>query len=239
MPYSRRHQIVAHSGGAPGVSTSLVVFPDDGFGLALLCNSDSQQDTNLEVLALVANAVLGVAAEDVHPIQTSVYTLAEVLLSDVVPSSATATFIPKPSLKQFEGPIEPLAGTYSDAAYGVITLCAPASTAAHCRAVLEDFATVSPLEDHTLYAAWPRFWSSHLRVRPATGLFDAINLFPAGYGRNTSAFETPGEPASAVEFDIGEDGRVYGMGVRWDDFPKRSKGSVEERAQVWFHRVEA
>jgi hypothetical protein len=65
------------------------------------------------------------------------------------------------------------------------------------------------------------------------------NLFPAGYGRNTSAFEMPMDFGATVEFEVGADGSVYGMGVRWSDFPERSKGSVEERAQVWFRRVDA
>jgi hypothetical protein len=60
----RRHadvlpQLVSHSGGAPGVSTFLALFPDDAFGVALLCNSNNQYDTNTEVLAAIAGAVLG------------------------------------------------------------------------------------------------------------------------------------------------------------------------------------
>jgi hypothetical protein len=44
---------------------------------------------------------------------------------------------------------------------------------------------------------------------------------------------------ASVEFDVGDDGSVRGMGVRWEDFPERSEGSIEERAQVWFRRVGA
>jgi hypothetical protein len=145
----------------------------------------------------------------------------------------------KSSLKSLAVPLEALAGTYSDAAYGTLTLCSRASVSAYCRTVLGAFAAAASLEDDTLYAAWPRFWSRHLRVRPATGRFEPANLFPAGYGRNTSAFEMPMDFGAAVEFDVGENGSVYGMGVRWSDFPERGKGSVEERAQVWFRRVEA
>jgi hypothetical protein len=42
---------------------------------------------------------------------------------------------------------------------------------------------------------------------------------------------------SSVEFDVGDDGAVRGMGVSWGDFPKRFAGSIEERAQVWFRRA--
>jgi hypothetical protein len=136
-------------------------------------------------------------------------------------------------------PIEALAGTYSDAAYGALTLCSLASASAYCRAVLDAFAAAASLEDDTLYAAWPRFWTGHLRVRPVAGRFEPANLFPAGYGRDTGAFEMPMDFGAAVEFEVGEDGGVCGMGVRWSDFPERTEGSVEERAQVWFRRVDA
>jgi hypothetical protein len=233
------HQAVWHNGGAPGVSTLVFMFSDDGLGIALLCNSNDQHDTNAEVLAAIASAVLGVTAETPQSVHRSVRTYAQFLASDIVPRSAALPFPLNPDLTQFEGPIEALAGTYSDAAYGTLTLCTPVSTSAHCRTVLEDFAATSPLEHNTLYAAWPRFWSSHLRVRLTTGLFDPTNLFPTGFGRNTSAFESPREPEASVEFDVGDDGRVRGMGVRWDDFPEHTEGSVEERAQVWFRRVDA
>jgi hypothetical protein len=233
------HQAVWHNGGAPGVSTLVYMFPDDGLGIALLCNSNDQHDTNAEVLAAIASAVLGITAEATHLVHTLVRTYAQFLASDIVPSSAALSSPLTPDLTQLEGSIDALAGTYSDAAYGTLTLCAPVSTSAHCRTVLEDFAAISPLEVNTLYAAWPRFWSSHLRVRLTTGLFDPTNLFPTGFGRNTSAFESPREPEASAEFDVGDDGRVRGMGVRWGDFPARSKGSVEERAQVWFRRVDA
>jgi hypothetical protein len=62
---------------------------------------------------------------------------------------------------------------------------------------------------------------------------------PRGYGRNTSAFEMLTDAEASVEFDVGDDGSVRGMGVRWEDFPERSEGSIEERAQVWFRRVGA
>jgi hypothetical protein len=233
------HQAVWHNGGAPGVSTLVYMFPDNGLGIALLCNSNDQHDANAEVLAAIASAAFGITAETAQSAHTSVRTYVQFSASDIVPSSAALSSPLNPDLAQREGPIEALAGTYFDAAYGTLTLCARASTSAHCRAVLEDFAVISPLEDNTLYAAWPRFWSSHLRVRLTTGLFDPTNIFPTGFGRNTSAFESPREPEASAEFDVGDDGRVRGMGVRWGDFPARSKGSVEERAQVWFRRVDA
>jgi hypothetical protein len=60
------HQLVSHSGGAPGVSTFLALFPDDALGVALLCNSNNQYDANTEVLAAIASAVLGIGAQAAH-----------------------------------------------------------------------------------------------------------------------------------------------------------------------------
>jgi hypothetical protein len=142
-----------------------------------------------------------------------------------------------PVVQNLGVPIEDLAGTYTDAAYGSITLCARSSSSAHCCTVLEAFAATSKLEHDKLYAVWPRFRSGHLRVRPSAGLFEPTSLFPVGYGRNTTAFEILTNADSSVEFDVGDDGAVRGMGVSWGDFPERSTGSIEERAQVWFRRV--
>jgi hypothetical protein len=47
------------------------MFPDDGFGIAMLCNGDSQDDANTEILFTVANAVLGIKSEVSHLNQMS------------------------------------------------------------------------------------------------------------------------------------------------------------------------
>jgi hypothetical protein len=136
--------------------------------------------------------------------------------------------------------VDAIAGTYADPAYGSFALCTAATVLASCAPVLAAFASIAPLDDHTLYAAWPRLWSDHLRVVPRKGLFVPVSLYPAGYGRDKSAFETGTDAGVHVEFGVGEEGMVRGMGVSWDDWPegKGEEGSVEERAQVWFRRVD-
>jgi hypothetical protein len=221
-----------------GIATALAMFPDDGFGIAMLCNGDSQAVANAEVLFNVANAVFDIKSETNQFDQPSVAARPTAMscLTSVFSSRATR---PVQVVQNLGVPVQDLAGTYTDAAYGPITLCAPSSSSAHCRTVLDVFAATSKLEDDTLYAVWPRFWNGHLRVRPAAGVFEPTSLFPVGYGRNTSAFEMLTDAEASVEFDVGDDGSVRGMGVSWEDFLERSEGSIEERAQVWFRRIGA
>jgi hypothetical protein len=125
----------------------------------------------------------------------------------------------------------------------------------------------------TLYAAWPRLTSSHFRlVRVPVGddaniwgnntfAFRPTQLYPNGYGRNTSAFETdtladyesmrrqPAEGGGRMEFvlekDKRKDGKVRVIGVGWFgtvDYgvvPNREKPgrTVQDRADVWFEKV--
>jgi hypothetical protein len=65
-------QGVHHTGSVKGISTTLAMFPDDGFGIAMLCNGDSQDDANTEILFTVANTVFGIKSEVSHFNQTSV-----------------------------------------------------------------------------------------------------------------------------------------------------------------------
>jgi hypothetical protein len=155
------------------------MFPDDGFGIAMLCNGDSQAAANAEILFNIANAVFNIKSEVRQFDQPSVLAcpISVFCLTSVFSRRATR---PSPVIQNLGVPVEDLADTYTDAAYGSLTLCARSSSSAHCRAVLDVFAATAKLEDDTLYAVWPRFWNGHLRVRPAAGVFEPTSLFPAG-----------------------------------------------------------
>jgi hypothetical protein len=157
-------------------------------------------------------------------------------------------------------PLAAFAGTYHDAAYGTITLCAPSSTSAHCQDFLAAFAPFPLLGGAraVLYAAWQRADISHVRLvalphseSPHTFALRTTDLFPRGFGRDGSAFETdalgafdaqPGE--GRWEFDVDERGRVRGAGWFGVAGPgivsarERTAGSLEERCDVWMAKVE-
>lgn len=156
--------------------------------------------------------------------------------------------------------LEALAGTYADPGYGGFTLCAPSTTSGHCTGVLAAFDAVDAAKpknatntNDTLYAAWPRVWSNYVRLVRAddkanTFAFVPTTLFPQGYGRDATPFETPTEDPGApapprVEFVVTANGQVQGFGVFGlvgdPEVTERERlgVTVKERAEVWFERV--
>lgn len=115
-----------------------------------------------------------------------------------------------------------------------------------------------------LYASWPRAWSSHIRLEhlPGSGekfTLSATNLFPHGYGLNSSPFELE-ENGDGGEFGYfvledsdapaggdkrGTEGKekVRGLALLLDREAVRARerasgiGEVEEVADVWFEKV--
>jgi hypothetical protein len=56
---------VHHTGGIPGISTAIGLFPDQGLGVILLSNGDAQAGANKVVFKLIADSVLRI--EDPTP----------------------------------------------------------------------------------------------------------------------------------------------------------------------------
>ena len=53
-----------HDGGIPGVSSLVTLFPDAKFGIVQLANADSMDAINIEIMSVLANAVLGTNSGD-------------------------------------------------------------------------------------------------------------------------------------------------------------------------------
>ncbi|KAG2362374.1 beta-lactamase/transpeptidase-like protein [Suillus spraguei] len=123
--------------------------------------------------------------------------------------------------------LEEFSGTYTDAGYGAITFCTPSGNSSYCQDVISDFATVdagksSAPQSVQLLAEWPRYTS----------------LFPEGYGRDSTPFETEFFEATA-EFVV-ENGKVIGFGFGLLDQlteRERTHTTVKDRADVWFDKV--
>ena len=160
--------------------------------------------------------------------------------------------------------LESFSGTYANPGYGTVIFCTAQSTSHHCLDVLASFAPFigqtpfpSPIPVPApaptapeLYAAWPRLWSSHVRVthRSAADFdFQFTSLFPNGYGANTTAFETSesGESEGRAVFVVegeGEKAAVLGFGLEIDaeavEARKRAGAKdVKEWADSWFEKV--
>jgi hypothetical protein len=140
------------------------------------------------------------------------------------------------------------AGTYTSPGFGTFTICAPGSTSSTCRTVLDDFRTadrvtgnISASGTQELYAAWPRFWSSHLRFIHDSGdcfAFESTNLYPDGYGADKTPFANP-----LFNFHssfLVEKGKVAGFGFYvslHQSWRSKKGGSVRDTADVWFDKV--
>jgi hypothetical protein len=174
--------------------------------------------------------------------------------------------------------ISAFAGTYYDPGYGSMTLCAPhhhnhrnQPLSSHCATVLASFAQLNDTRTDTLYGFCtpPRLDVSAFRLVRApddvaeewgnnTFAFRGTNLYPSGYGKNTSAFEmddlqdytTLETGQGRITFKLAPlvvDGEIVVEGLGWQgtgDYgvvPERQrKGkTIEEKADVWFTRVAA
>lgn len=159
-----------------------------------------------------------------------------------IPSSET---IAPPTLS-----LDSYVGAYNDLGYGNITLCASTTDSPYCKSVLKDFEPFpDPIESEgsspTLYASLRNMWGSHLRLRHQGGDEFTIlmtYLFPNGYGRNTTAFETweTGSGEGTVKFVVSDAGEVEGFGLFiMEELTERRRigGTIEETADAWFSRV--
>jgi hypothetical protein len=142
-------------------------------------------------------------------------------------------------------PLSAFAGTYFDDGYGTLELCAPPpeialKPAAEYDGALADFAALGPLDANTLYAAWPRIFNTHVLLAREHGTarfsFASRELFPHGFGQDTTPFGFESAQAGRAEFAIDDGGMVVGLGVVFQDGTKRERTgkTVQQRAEVWF-----
>ncbi|KAH8102687.1 beta-lactamase/transpeptidase-like protein [Cristinia sonorae] len=217
------HEFVYHSGGIPGFSTRVGFLPEDDLGIVVLANADEKNDAQLRLVMRIIRDVLGSDTSDLGSVSSpAVAGHSRSKLTPQVPSQR----VTGPGLRT---PIERFAGTYWDAGYGKITLCAPTSTSPECRDVLKTFSVFEDVtaeeNRNTLYAAYPTILTSHLRItHVGPGDEDFVltftSLFPEGYGKDTTPFETTEEELAEVKvkfvLERGDDGaetRAVAFGV--------------------------
>lgn len=57
-------KLIQHSGSIPGVSTHVIFFPKDGFGAAVLINSDGKNEVSSALSFRVAESILNLKRTD-------------------------------------------------------------------------------------------------------------------------------------------------------------------------------
>ncbi|KAI0944294.1 hypothetical protein AcW1_002041 [Taiwanofungus camphoratus] len=245
------HELITHSGAIPGFSTKVAFLPTDKLGIVLLANADEKAAANEVIMYRIIEDVLRLRRVD-RIISTDAQGRA-------VSGDGDSPGLPVTSDESKEGlalELEEYAGTYTNPGYGAFTLCAPTSDSHYCASVLADFAPFGnnmngnlTAASSRLYGAWPRIWSSHLRMVHQEGESFSLqftSLFPQGYGVNPVAFETwetgtsHGRAVFAVEDQAGQR-KVKGFGLMIDDEAvkarERAGGGVEDVADAWFTKV--
>lgn len=260
------HEIVQHGGGARGISTMLMLLPNDGVGIVALCNGNNQHPALLSLMFRIIEDSYSLKRVDWIARWTGEEALRlNMILSKPLahPTGPQPEVLPQselvPPFASQIVPLSALAGTYANPGYdGPLTFCSyPSAAETPCAAVLDDFALVDPdfeAEKHrALYARWPRFVATHLKLlrrenSPNGLLFDLDTLlfYPEGSGADRSPFyyrnlpgtDRPG--GSLAEFGTeGLGGEVRGLGV-WGFAAgprERVPGSPEGSSEVWFTRV--
>lgn len=246
-------QLVVHNGGVPGFRTWLAFLPSDGVGIIMLANADDGPNKFAQAPLRIIEDLLGLQ----YSAEAEKVASQEAIIEQehrVDPVAEIPIFLPPANISAstqvdeapaFEAvPLEEYAGTYTDPGYGSFALCTPSSASAYCTALLSNFTAANFTAPDALYAAWPRLWSSHMRLRrvaDSEGAFmlALISLFPDGYGRDETPFAYSMMGDLEVEVRCGvEGGKVTGCGIldtlyspRKPEIPGQS---LEERADVWF-----
>ncbi|KAH9919588.1 beta-lactamase/transpeptidase-like protein [Fomitopsis serialis] len=250
-PIKATTSILTHSGAIPGFSTRVAFLPEDGLGVVVLANADEKAKAN------EASSTGGVRAD----------ASGMAVFEDEPDASQEDQQNSDPAVAPDPLPIDldAFSGTYTNPGYGALILCSTQSTSHHCLSVLSSFAPFisptpfpspipvpapAPQTTPELYAAWPRIWSTHVRLSHTAGTDFGLQftaLFPEGYGENRTAFETSetGESEGRAVFVLegeGEKARVLGFGMEIDaeavEARKRAgAGDAKGWADAWFERV--
>jgi hypothetical protein len=229
--------------------------PADDLAIVALSNGDMKHDHERAAVFRIIEDYLGLERKASERI------IAELWKDDLTTRKTTR---PLSSREETESksplslPLYAYAGQYYDMGYGNLTLCAPSShPPAQCVNVLAAwsvFENVTDSSSQVLYAAISSIWVSHLRLSHKNGdtfTLQATYLFPHGYGKDKSAFQTGDEGMATIEFVIGYDvasGRNPGVAtavigaavsglVGETTERQRIGGSTEDTAEIWFEKI--
>ncbi|KAG2135710.1 beta-lactamase/transpeptidase-like protein [Suillus bovinus] len=231
------HDIVYHTGSVPGLSTRASFLPNDDVGVLVFANGGDKAAPVTNISNRILDAALNLRSKPSPPIKPNT--------SEKKPFAP-----PSENVVGLELALEEFSGTYTNAGYGAITFCTPSGSTPYCQDVISDFAAVdagksSAPQSPQLFAAWPRIWSSHIRGVHRSGntfVVQYTSLFPEGYGRDSTPFETAEivMTEATAEFVV-EDGKVVGFGVIGMvgqlTERERTHTSVKDRAEIWFDKV--
>ena len=223
--------------------------PDVGLGAIAVANGDDKHDYELALLFRIIEDFLNLERKESSRLVKKLIGQPTVTGTN----SRVATSKAKTPIVALSVPLDYYAGTYYDPGYGNITFCSPTPhPSTLCTPVLEAwsyFENTTNRGADVLYASIATVWISHLRLTHQsnnTFRLDGTYLFPHGYGRDTSPFQTSDTPETyaTVEFWVegtGAEAKVFGAAI--NGFAKemterqRVGGNLADTAEIWLERV--
>ncbi|KAF7361230.1 Beta-lactamase domain-containing protein [Mycena sanguinolenta] len=211
----RGHELVQHSGGAPGVATIVDLYPSDGFGVVLLANTVGPLVTQ-KIARAIADRMLGLPTEAPR-VETEMGP--HVQLEPRIPVNP----IPPNILAGFTG-------TYSNLGYGNFTLY---------ESIRRPESTLVPWTSTALGRGSGDHISGFLKYPDMPIVATLSTLYVDGYGADRTPFEDLLDEIYTAKFMV-EDGAVIGLGffiARQESWRAKKGGSVREIADVWFDKL--
>ncbi|KAJ7624741.1 beta-lactamase/transpeptidase-like protein [Roridomyces roridus] len=252
----RGHEILEHGGSNPGFKTIVSRLPEDDFGVIVLSNDDTGVRVMEPVKFAIIDKMLGLEPIDWR---------ARYIEADVK-ARREAVKPPRPrpvAPTQFEA----MEGVFENGAYGILAPCfVSTSSSQRCISVLADPVVRRIVDPNipTFIAPFKRTFATHVRLEHWQGnVFNASVVWSNGDVRRKEGYATgmdTGMGSTGLEDTgdvvVGLDNhfeaewvpssadRVGGWAFRGDFWGKfgevrELEGSVEEKAEVWFARVEA
>lgn len=250
-------QYITHAGSVPGFSAEIYVLPADGVAVVALSNGDMKHGYEQAVILRIIEDLLGLERIESERI---IAKLREE--NAVTQETGESVTLGKAAIAQspLSLPLHQYAGRYYDSGYDNLTLCARTShPPPECSDVLSAwsaFENVTDAESLVLYASVSSSWITHFRFSHRSGdTFDleAAYLFPRGYGKDKSPFQTAENegPIATVEFVVRGGSAGQGMqesgaaivGAALRGFVgetterQRVGGSVADTAEIWWEKA--
>jgi hypothetical protein len=219
------------------VTTYIAAALEDGIGIVVLANADSEDTPIINIILAAAEKVFGSANSSSSP-PANQYNVSPRSIppyhGGVTARADNNNGTGTPSDVDF------LTGAYYNAGYGTTVLCSVRSSSPSCGSVLDAFRAVdSTLSSNStssdLFASWDTPLSTHFRftyTNDSQYLVYFESIYPEGYGKNSTPFSTL-FPSATAGFVV-ENGTAIGFG--WNDINDgvKREGSVEETSDVWF-----
>ncbi|KAI0058940.1 beta-lactamase/transpeptidase-like protein [Artomyces pyxidatus] len=226
------HDIIEHGGGLPGATALIIGALSDGVGLVVLANADEKSVATLTIAIAVARKMFGIHDS----------ALARDRISDRIDESPPLTS------SDIGRPPYTYTGTYINHGYGTMVLCDASSTSQYCIDILSAYGLVDGVPPSTshgeLFTGLDTAWTSHARLAPIKDnefIMRSTFLFPTGYGRNGTPFQTIVKRTMKATFVV-EDGVVAGLGLsgsvsQGPTMREKEGGSVEYVSDDWFDKI--